>query len=100
MTAPDRDPLTIAREVIRQHGDLDRDALSLRERERLTLARAVVAVADLHKPITDGSGFTDEGGYGSINPACSSCGTGDEYAVPWPCPTITAIAATYEEVTA
>ena len=36
-----------AREVIRQHGHLDRDELSRREKERLDLARAVLAVADL-----------------------------------------------------
>ena len=46
MTAPDRDPLTIAREVARQHGHLDRDALSRREKERLDLARAVIDLTD------------------------------------------------------
>lgn len=35
------DPTTLAREVVRQHGHLDRDALSRSERERLDLARAV-----------------------------------------------------------
>ena len=39
---------------------------------------------------TDGMGFTEDG-YGGISPACSSCGTSDEYAVPYPCPTVTAI---------
>lgn len=36
------DPITLAREVVRQHGHLDRDALSRREKERLDLARAVI----------------------------------------------------------
>lgn len=41
------DPCALAREVIRQHGDLDRDALSRREKERLDLARAVERVSAL-----------------------------------------------------
>ena len=45
---------------------------------------------ELHQPVTDGMGFTEDG-YGGISPACSSCGTCDEYAVPYPCPTVTAI---------
>ena len=61
------------------------------------LLDALEAVLGLHQPVTDGMGFT-EGGYGSISPACSSCGTSDEYAVPWPCPTVTAIATTLEGV--
>lgn len=47
------DPTTLAREVVRQHGHLDRDALSRREKERLDLARAVLAVADLADQMDD-----------------------------------------------
>ena len=61
------------------------------------LVAAHRAVLGLHQPVTDGMGFTEDG-YGSISPACSSCGTSDEYAVPWPCPTVTAIATTLEGV--
>ena len=44
MTRPmtDHDLTAIAREVVRQHGHLDCDALSRREKERLDLARAVI----------------------------------------------------------
>ena len=52
-------------------------------------------VLELHQPVTDGMGFTEDG-YGGISPACSSCGTSDEYAVPYPCPTVTAITTALE----
>ena len=41
------DPITLAREVVRQHGHLDRDALSRREKERLDLARAALRMEAL-----------------------------------------------------
>lgn len=43
----------------------------------------------------EGNGYEpDDPGerYGPIASACSSCGTSDEYAVPWPCPTVRALA--------
>lgn len=49
-------------------------------------------VAGLHRPVPDGQGFID-GSYGTISPACGTCGTHDEYAVPWPCPTARALEA-------
>jgi hypothetical protein len=49
----------------------------------------VTRIEALHYPVP-GFGYTPEG-YGDINPACSSCGTDDEYAVPWPCDTVRAI---------
>ena len=54
------------------------------------LLDALEKVLELHQPVTDGMGFTEDW-YGGISPACSSCGTSDEYAVPYPCPTVTAI---------
>jgi hypothetical protein len=54
-------------------------------------AKAVLAVLERHKPTDGGMGFRD-GGYGSIEPACTTCGTYDEYAEDWPCSTITAMA--------
>ena len=40
-----------------------------------------------HQPI-DGMGYDPiTGEYGRIDPACSACGTPDEYAVSYPCPT-------------
>lgn len=56
---------------------------------------ALEKVLELHQPVTDGMGFTEDG-YGGISPACSSCGTSDEYAVPYPCPTVTAITTALE----
>ena len=51
--------------------------------------------APLHQPVTDGMGFTEHG-YGGISPACGACGTSDEYAVPYPCPTVTAVTPALE----
>ena len=59
------------------------------------LLDALEKVLELHQPVTDGMGFTEDG-YGGISPACSSCGTSDEYAVPYPCPTVTAITTALE----
>ena len=59
------------------------------------LLYALEKVLELHQPVTDGMGFTEHG-YGGISPACSSCGTSDEYAVPYPCPTVTAITTALE----
>ena len=59
------------------------------------LEAALEKVLELHQPVTDGMGFTEDG-YGGISPACSSCGTSDEYAVPYPCPTVTAFTSALE----
>ena len=59
------------------------------------LLDALEKVLELHQPVTDGMGFTEDG-YGGISPACSACGTSDEYAVPYPCPTVTAITTALE----
>ena len=61
------------------------------------LLDALEKVLELHQPVTDGMGFTEHG-YGGISPACSSCGTSDEYAVPYPCPTVTAITTALEAI--
>ena len=61
------------------------------------LLDALEKVLELHQPVTDGMGFTEDG-YGGISPACSSCGTSDEYAVPYPCPTVTAITTALEAI--
>ena len=78
-------------------------AIELEDAEFIAAARTTVPalldalekVLELHQPVTDGMGFTEDG-YGGISPACSSCGTSDEYAVPYPCPTVTAITTALE----
>ena len=78
---------------------LEADAAS-RSAARTTvpaLLDALEKVLELHQPVTDGMGFTEDG-YGGISPACSSCGTSDEYAVPYPCPTVTAITTALEAI--
>ena len=59
------------------------------------LLDALEKVLELHQPVTDGMGFTEHG-YGGISPACGACGTSDEYAVPYPCPTVEAITTALE----
>ena len=115
MTATDRDPLTLAREVLETaHEDETVTVCSVPDNKAAALARAVIdltakvermealeaaleKVLELHQPVTDGMGFTEDG-YGGISPACSSCGTSDEYAVPYPCPTVTAITTALEAI--
>ena len=77
--------------------DLARAVIDLTAKvERMeALEAALEKVLELHQPVTDGMGFTEDG-YGGISPACSSCGTSDEYAVPYPCPTVTAITTALE----
>ena len=74
--------------------DLARAVIDLTAKVELR-DKALEAVLALHQPVTDGMGFTEDG-YGGISPACSSCGTSDEYAVPYPCPTVTAITTALE----
>lgn len=59
-----------------------------------TLVRrdALDAALALHQPDPDGGmGWRSDGRYGVIDPACRTCGTSDEYAVPWPCATVRAL---------
>lgn len=60
-----------------------------------SLLAVVREVAGLHRPVPDGLGDTGTG-YGTVSPACGTCGTHDEYAVPWPCPTARALEALTE----
>lgn len=73
------------------------DALTALYDERDQLAAAVREVRALHRPVEGvGWGPDDDdtpGAYGDIAQACSACGTHDEYAVRWPCPTTRALPA-------
>ena len=73
----------------------DREFIAHARTDVPALLDALEKVLELHQPVTDGMGFTEDG-YGGISPACSSCGTSDEYAVPYPCPTVTAITTALE----
>lgn len=73
----------------------DREFIAAARTDVPALLDALEKVLELHQPVTDGMGFTEDG-YGGISPACSSCGTSDEYAVPYPCPTVTAITTALE----
>ena len=37
-------------------------------------------------------GYAPNGDYVDLGPCCETCGTNGEYGVPWPCPTVAAIA--------
>ena len=76
-------------------GVLDAEFIAAARTTVPALLDALEKVLELHQPVTDGMGFTEDG-YGGISPACSSCGTSDEYAVPYPCPTVTAITTALE----
>ena len=75
----------------------DREFIAAARTDVPALLDALEKVLELHQPVTDGMGFTEDG-YGGISPACSSCGTSDEYAVPYPCPTVTAITTALEAI--
>ena len=76
-------------------GEQDAEFIAAARTDVPALLDALEKVLELHQPVTDGMGFTEDG-YGGISPACSSCGTSDEYAVPYPCPTVTAITTALE----
>ena len=82
--------LADAVEQSERHNDLVLRAMA-EYREERDEARARVAALEagirrLHPPVDGGLGFGPDG-YGDISPACPSCGTYEEYAQPWPCPT-------------
>lgn len=77
----------VARKQERRYKD-EVERLNVAARDLLAVVREVAA---LHQPVQDGLGELDDGSYGTISPACSTCGTHDEYAVPWPCPTARAL---------
>ena len=79
-------------EAIRQ-GAAD-DALIADARTSLPAALdALEAVLTYHRPGEGSSqGYTPDG-YGYVEPYCAGCEASDEYAVAWPCPTVTAIEA-------
>ena len=59
-------------------------------RALLAIAEAAQQLRDQHTPDprdTSGVGYRDDGDYGPVDPCCRVCGTPDEYAVLWPCPT-------------
>ena len=82
-------------EVARDLATEDAEFIAAARTDVPALLDALEKVLELHQPVTDGMGFTEDG-YGGISPACSSCGTSDEYAVPYPCPTVTAITTALE----
>lgn len=58
----------------------------------VALEQQTAAVEALHQPESGGMGYLPDGGYGTFpGPVCSTCGTPDEYGVPWPCPTRAAL---------
>ncbi|MEU4296403.1 hypothetical protein [Kitasatospora aureofaciens] len=59
-----------------------------RQTTRAVQAEArIAAVQELHRPV-DGLGYHEDGRYEGDRLACSTCGTPDEYATWWPCPTM------------
>ena len=77
--------------------DVDAEFIAHARTDVPALVAALRAVLDLHKPDKfDGQGWTKDG-YGIITPACRTCGTADEYAVHWPCPTYRAITTALRE---
>ena len=54
------------------------------------LLSLVVSTLERHAPWPggEGMGWVNGKDYGEINPACSCCGTPDEYAQEWPCASV------------
>jgi hypothetical protein len=65
---------------------------ALRASDWTDLVQAHRAILDLHQPRHGAQGDRPDGTYGMVEPACTSCGDGDEHGIPWPCPTVRAIA--------
>ena len=76
-------------------GDLLTDMAAYAGRMRDQRDRALATlnrVRELHRPYGDiGMGYRSDGSYGELSPVCSTCGTPDEYATPFPCATIRAL---------
>jgi hypothetical protein len=61
------------------------------------LAEALEAVLAKHQKHPDGGqGYDPDGNYVEFDEVCQTCGQYDEYAVPWPCPTVQAIETALE----
>jgi hypothetical protein len=56
------------------------------------LVQAHRAILYLHPPTNGAQGDRPDGTYGIVEPACTSCGDGDEHGIAWPCATVRAIA--------
>lgn len=55
-------------------------------------------IIEAHSPHPDGGmGWHPDGGYDTIDQACRTCGTPDEYATAWPCHTIRLLAVPYAD---
>ena len=53
---------------------------------------ALEAVLARHYEGDSSQGYAPNGDYVDLGPCCETCGTNGEYGIPWPCPTVTAIA--------
>jgi hypothetical protein len=61
------------------------------------LVEALEAVLAKHqKHPGGGQGYDADGNYVEFDEVCQACGQYDEYAVPWPCPTVTAVETALE----
>jgi hypothetical protein len=61
--------------------------------------RRIEKALALHQREDEGMGYGSDdddtpGSYGTIHNVCTTCGTADEYAVRWPCPTVAALTDT------
>lgn len=59
--------------------------------ENRNLRARIAEVVAAHTDMGWGQGYDGEGNYTDFEHTCRVCGTWDEYAVAWPCPTVRAL---------
>jgi len=83
---------TIAERLSEWRRELQYDGINA-----MPLINAVEKVLALHVPTMGMGYYPDDGGsYGTMSSVCAECGTAAEYGVPWPCPTVAALAEALE----
>jgi hypothetical protein len=81
--APVREVLAAASTIVAEHAP--------------ALVEALEAVLAIHQKHPDsGQGYDADGNYVEFVEVCQACGQYDEYAVPWPCPTVAAVETALE----
>ncbi len=83
----------VAELMLDKDGAADAEFIANARADIPALAAALRAVLALHVPAEESSQGYTEHGYGYVAHPCTGEVAWDEYAIPWPCPTVAAITA-------